>query len=95
MKRIVNLYFLALMIAIFFVSCEKQCHNKWKDKDIPPLSETGYNTCKAIKYNYSFFEGPGPRCDGAASEKPLLLCVGRTDERNPLGDLLGHHRGGY
>ena len=36
MKRIVNLYFLALMIAIFFVSCEKQCHNKWKDKDIPP-----------------------------------------------------------
>ena len=42
-----------IVIAISSISCDKQCHNKWKDKDIPSLSDTGYNTCNAIFYNYS------------------------------------------
>ena len=81
MKRIVNLYFLALMIAIFFVSCEKQCHYKWKDKDIPPLSETGYNTCKAIKYNYSFFQGQDNKIMNQLYRDTIRVC-GWFDKRS-------------
>lgn len=53
MKKRASLVTVIIVIAISFISCDKPCHNKWKDKDIPSLSDTGYNTCNVIFYNYS------------------------------------------
>ncbi len=53
MKRIAPIVAIIVVMAISSISCDKQCHNKLKGKDIPSLSDTGYNTCNAIFYNYS------------------------------------------
>ena len=53
MKRTAPIVTIIIVIAIFSISCHKQCYNKLKNTDIPTLSDTGYNTCNAIFYNYS------------------------------------------
>ena len=54
MKKSAIISILSLLLILMFVACDKQCHHKWADSEIPPLSDTGYNSCKAVVYNYSF-----------------------------------------
>lgn len=56
MKKSAIISILSLLLILMFVACDKQCHHKWADSEIPPLSDTGYNSCKAVVYNYTLFE---------------------------------------
>jgi hypothetical protein len=53
MKRIAPIVIISIVMVIPLISCHKQCHNRWENTEMPTLSDTGYNTCNAIFYNYS------------------------------------------
>lgn len=85
-----------IVMAISSISCDKQCHNKLKGKDIPSLSDTGYNTCNAIFYNYSLvtesakeaehYNGQNVKVCGWFMQSNSVCLVALTDNPNFAGE---------
>lgn len=62
MKRII-IYFISALIVFSLISCKKkECHGL-VHKNPPALSDTGYNTCEAIYYNFYTYAGDGEGYD--------------------------------
>ena len=58
MKRMI-IYFISALILFSLISCKKkECHGL-VHKNPPALSDTGYNTCEAIYYNFYTYAGDG------------------------------------
>ena len=58
MKRMI-IYFISALILFSLISCKKkECHGL-VHKNPPALSDTGYNTCAAIYYNFYTYAGDG------------------------------------
>ena len=58
MKRMI-IYFISALILFSLISCKKkECHGL-VHKNPPALSDTGYNTCESIYYNFYTYAGDG------------------------------------
>ena len=105
MKRIFPIVIIIIVIIISAISCDKQCHNKWKDTDIPALSDTGYNTCNAIFYNYSLvtesaneaehYNGQNVKVCGWFMQPNSVCLVALTDNPNYAGEDYMDDDGAY
>ncbi len=59
MKKISVISIILLVCTILFGACKKkECQGLVHDNP-PMLSDTGYNTCEAIYYNYYMYQGTG------------------------------------
>ena len=94
-----------IVMAISSISCDKQCHNKLKGKDIPSLSDTGYNTCNAIFYNYSLvtesakeaehYNGQNVKVCGWFMQPNSVCLVALTDNPNWAAEDYTDYDGTY
>ena len=105
MKKFSFIISVMLFACFSLLSCDKQCHNRWKDKDIPSLSDTSYNTCNAIFYNYSLltesaneaehYNGQTVKVSGWFMRPNSIGCAAITDNPDCAGKDYMDYDGTY
>ena len=88
MKRILVVFIILLVSAILLESCKKKNCQGLVHANPPVLSDTGYNTCEAIYYNYNVYMGHGEghemACQMEGSELKVYAYI--YTYRNPEGN---------
>lgn len=74
MKKMLVVCILLLVGAVLLESCSKKhCYEPMYDNP-PALSETGYNTCKAIVYNFSTYNGTADESFFLSERDTIKIC---------------------
>lgn len=74
MKKYYPVLFWAFLCLTMFASCSKKhCYEPMYDNP-PALSENGYNTCKAVLYNFSAYNGTVDEQFFLAERDTIKIC---------------------